>query len=124
MLIFVYGTLKKGFCRHHYLKAYPCFGAFKTKPMYRLLDCGSYPGMVVEVERGLSIQGEVYEVDSACIEILDEVEGVSLGLYVKSQVEMLDDWELPVWGYLYNQSIKSMPDCGDNWSKSTEEGEL
>ena len=75
-LVFVYGTLKTGFCRNHFLNGYKRLGEFCTRPIYRLFDCGEYPAMVVDVDNGRSISGEVWAVDDAALAILDRVEAV------------------------------------------------
>ena len=52
------------------------------------------------------------------------VEGLDIGLYVQSTIEMMASFDLPILGYLYNQNTDGFPDCGDNWTKKTVEGDL
>lgn len=86
-LLFVYGTLKRGFRLHHYLKEAPFLGAAVTAPGYALYRLDWYPALVEEPGAG-SITGEVYEVCNALLEALDEVEGVPY-LYRRAEIELL-----------------------------------
>ena len=60
--IFVYGSLKKGYALHHLLEDQRRLPDASTKPLYRLFDLGSYPGLI-EWPEGLEIFGEVYEIN-------------------------------------------------------------
>lgn len=59
MLIFVYGTLKKGFHNHHYLDTSKFLGNHKTEPIYTMKTNGGFP--IVERGGQTSITGEVYK---------------------------------------------------------------
>ena len=70
-LVFVYGTLKKGFGNHRLLTkakfiANACI--FDGK----MLDLGAFPALV---EGDMDIEGELYEVDKATFAALDRLEG-------------------------------------------------
>lgn len=70
--VFVYGTLKKGFPLHSYLKDCKFLGEFTTRPNYTMLDLEGCPAVVKE---GFTqILGEVYEVTDLDLGILDTVE--------------------------------------------------
>ena len=71
MLLFVYGSLKRGYSNHHRLGG-RFVAAAATAAKYRLLDLGTYPGMVRDVD-GLRVQGEIWDVDD--FESLDAFEG-------------------------------------------------
>src|SRR5207248_3399857 len=72
--LFVYGTLKRGGCRHRLLAGQRFLGETRTRPRYALFDLGAYPGLVPEAE-GESVHGELYEVDAGLLAVLDEEEG-------------------------------------------------
>src|ERR1700690_3492039 len=66
LVLFVYGTLKRGCRSHGRLSGSPFIGVAWTKPLYRLYDCGAYPGLVLSRD-GESVGGELYRVNSAVI---------------------------------------------------------
>ena len=118
-LIFVYGTLKRGCCRSHFLEGQLFLGEARTLPKYRMYSCGTYPGLRL-AEDGLSILGEVWSVDEACLARLDREEGVDEGLYSRGLIEMqlpLPETvaAVPVEAYYYLPSVAGFPDCGDRW---------
>ncbi len=120
-LIFVYGTLKRDLCRAHFLDGQQFLGEARTLPIYRLFDCGDYPGLRPASD-GLSILGELWAVDLACLAILDREECLSAGLYARQAIEM--DFPLPesvhesrVEAYFYLPSVNGFADCGDQWIK-------
>jgi gamma-glutamylcyclotransferase (GGCT)/AIG2-like uncharacterized protein YtfP len=119
--LFVYGTLKRGLSRNRYLDGQQFDGEARTSPYYRLLDCGSYPGLVPAAQLsvdGLSIEGEVWEIDSRCLQILDEVEAVGEGLYRRARVELEAPFEAEhVETYFFNRSTFGLRDCGTSWVK-------
>ena len=80
MQLFIYGTLKRGQSRAGALNRQRFLGNAQTAPKYRMFDCGEYPGLV-EAEDGVSIAGELWEVDQACLDVLDELEGTNLDLF-------------------------------------------
>lgn len=77
--IFVYGTLKRGFCRHHALGADAEFLGFGTV-WGRLFDQGAYPGLVLDPQGDASaglVQGEIWRLSDlqSTLPELDRVEG-------------------------------------------------
>ena len=115
VLIFVYGSLKQGYDLHHLLESQPSLGEATTKPIYRLFDLGSYPGLV-EWPDGLAIRGEVYQVDAECLKLLDEAEGVAEGYYARRSVAL----ELPfgiqdVHAWFWLLPVTGRRDCGRCW---------
>ncbi|MCG6155215.1 gamma-glutamylcyclotransferase family protein [Rubinisphaera margarita] len=113
--VFVYGTLKRGFCRAHYMQGARFIDTARTEPGYLLFDVGEYPALVRH-ETGQSVQGELYEVEPDLWPILDEVEGVAADLYrrLTVQLEAPHD-ELRVETYLYRRSITGLRRCGSHW---------
>ena len=115
MLVFVYGSLKRGHVLHHLLESQPCHGHATTKPFYRLFDLGSYPGLV-EWPEGLAIQGEVYRIDAECLRRLDEAEGVAEGHYARRSVSLeapFDIHNVQAWFWLH--PVSGRRDCGQCW---------
>ncbi len=74
MLVFVYGTLKRGDSNHHYLRRARFVGESLSPPHFQLFDLGAYPGAWMPGEECL--QGEVYEVDALTLASLDHLEEV------------------------------------------------
>lgn len=94
-LAFVYGTLKRGFGNHwlmeEQLKAKHCrlVGTAKTKHKYPLV-CGPFqvPFLLDVRGSGEHVRGELYEVDSHCLGLLDDLEGTSKGHYMRCPVTL------------------------------------
>lgn len=116
--IFVYGTLKRGLGNSHYLTGQRFIGEARTEPHYRMVDAGGYPGMYQVDEGGLSIHGEVWEVDKACREKLNVLEDVVVGLYTVEPVRLLAPYDQePVTTYIYRWPIIGREDAGDCWTE-------
>ncbi|MFA9478934.1 gamma-glutamylcyclotransferase [Phycisphaerales bacterium AB-hyl4] len=79
----------------------------------------AYPAPVAatrnDVSRpGVSVEGEVYSVDEACMKERDAIEGVAVGLYERRQVELLDDMG-NVDAFYWLGKIEGMTDIGHRW---------
>jgi gamma-glutamylcyclotransferase (GGCT)/AIG2-like uncharacterized protein YtfP len=110
--VFLYGTLKRGGISHHFLAGQRFVAGASTEPAYRLYQLDGYPGMVA-APAGLSIEGEIWEVDAACLDRLDEWEGTSAGLYMRAAVRLLPPHDtMRIEAYLYLKSIAGRPDLG------------
>jgi gamma-glutamylcyclotransferase (GGCT)/AIG2-like uncharacterized protein YtfP len=84
--IFVYGTLKRGQALHHRLNQKPLFNTtISGFDMYTHPNIW-YPALTKGTR---SVIGEVYEVTPLKLKEIDEVEGVSTGLYVRESVEII-----------------------------------
>lgn len=70
--VFVYGTLLAGEANHGLLARARFVGAARTPAGYALHDLGAYPAMIAG--GGDAIVGEVYDVDAATLQALDELE--------------------------------------------------
>ncbi|MCA9047798.1 MAG: gamma-glutamylcyclotransferase [Planctomycetaceae bacterium] len=117
--LFVYGSLKRGFVLHHHLRDAEFLGHARTEPRYRLFDCGEYPAMTEHRVGGCSVSGEVYRVTVEILSVLDVVEGVSEDLYVRRPIALQPPFAREmVWGYLYMQSVRHLPDLGDFWPRT------
>ena len=114
--IFVYGTLKRGGHYSHYLTGQTYLGEAITEPIYRMVDCGTYPGLYADEENGISIKGEVWEVDVECRARLDLLEDLANGEYEVAPVRLLPPFDTrDVSTYIYRFASGGMPDAGDNW---------
>lgn len=103
--VFVYGTLKRGFCRHDALQQQAFLGLARTEANYKLFDLGEYPGLIV-AEDGISIEGELYCVDDDCLAKLDQVEGVDEGYYSRESVMLQPPWnDEATLTYIYRKPI-------------------
>jgi gamma-glutamylcyclotransferase (GGCT)/AIG2-like uncharacterized protein YtfP len=109
-LLFVYGTLKRGQRNHRLLDGQEFVRAARTRPGYRLLDLGPYPGLV-ESDTGGAIEGEIYRVDAATLLRLDAFEGPQ---YRRAVIKVQDAGDT-VEGYLYQGASDGLCDCGPSW---------
>lgn len=117
-IVFVYGSLKRGRALHHLLQSARFLGTASTSPLYRLFDLGHYPGLV-EWPAGLSIAGELYEVDSDCLAQLDDAEGVAEGYYARRDIQLLSPAPAAqAWFWL--GAVKDCPDCGSCWPQGSQ----
>ncbi len=114
-LLFIYGTLKRGGSNHVYMRGQRFVAEASTAAHYRLHDMGGYPGMV-SAENGLSITGEIWEVDAEGLTRLDELEDIEGGEYVREVIPLLPPHEgLRVEGYRYLWSVSGHRDLGRSW---------
>ena len=115
-LIFAYGTLMRGECRHWLLEDQRFMGEAQTLPRYRLFNCGAFPAVVEVSAGGKSILGEVWSVDNARLQALDDEEGTADQLYNRALIQLAAPFaDEAVEGYLYLGSTAAMPDCGTSW---------
>jgi len=114
--LFIYGTLKRGLSNSHYMEGQRFVAEAKTKPVYRMVDCGGYPGMFSVKDGGVSIKGEIWEVDEPGREKLDILEDVAAGLYKLETVELEPPFDdEPVLTYIYAWPVTGRPDVGAEW---------
>lgn len=114
--LFVYGTLKRGFCNHPFLAGQKFIGPGRTVPGYRLYNLGGFPGMVAVSDDRYGVSGEIWLVDDACLTELDYLEGVDQGLYRREPVPLLKPYDSQVIEtYLYALSVDGRPSAGNQW---------
>lgn len=114
--IFVYGTLKRGGSNHEWLMGQRFTDQAMTRPIYRMYDAGGYPGLVKDSNNGVSIQGEVWEVDAECLARLDELEDVAGGEYVREAVELEAPFDTgDVEAYRWQRTVQGLRDAGTCW---------
>jgi gamma-glutamylaminecyclotransferase len=89
MLIFTYGTLKKGLHNNYLLKDSKFIGEAITKNKYGLFPsvCESFP-FAIKSYADVEIFGEVYEIDNNTLERLDYLEGYPT-LYYRETIEVI-----------------------------------
>ena len=117
--IFIYGTLKRGLSNSHYLAGQTFVGEAQTQPVYRLVSLGEYPGMIPVESEGLSIKGEIWEVDEECRKQLDVLEGVAEGMYELVPAKLLPPYDdSAITTYVYRWPTGGAPDAGDEWFES------
>ena len=114
-LIFVYGSLKRGYALHSLLHNQLFLGNAVTEPLYRIFDLGNYPGLISCAD-GLAIQGEVYRVDPDALHRLDEAEGVADALYARRVIQLQSDFpEENVHAWFWQGDVSGKVDCGVHW---------
>jgi gamma-glutamylaminecyclotransferase len=111
MLLFVYGTLKRGQRNHRLLADQRFVGPAVTAPCFRLYDLGPYPGMAFD-ESGGAVRGELFAVSDCCVGELDDFEGVP-DLFTRERIELADG--TTAWAYLYARRIPEGTPSGEEW---------
>jgi len=115
-LVFVYGTLRRGFANHHLMQGQEFVGEARTAPGYALYDLEGYPGMVADAAAADGVSGEVWSVDDECLSGLDVLEGTSEGLYRRERVALLGPFaQRHVEAYLYQRSVAHARRLGGVW---------
>lgn len=113
ILLFAYGTLKRGGRGNRWLAGQRYVGEAVTEPTYRLYDLGTYPGLVKDGSAGLAVKGELWEVDEACLAELDDYE-YAPELYTREPVAV-QGADRPAESFLYNKPIPAGAKSGDFW---------
>jgi RimJ/RimL family protein N-acetyltransferase len=96
--LFVYGTLKQGFCNFHVNRGRRLPGEFMTVqpfPLYVIGEIG-LPWLVYEPGRGLQVTGQLFEVDDdalAAIDMLERVDEADWYMQRSLSVQALDGGE-------------------------------
>ncbi len=126
--LFVYGTLKRGCKNHAQLAGQIYLGEARTATGYRLYDLGDYPGMVSDATDTEGVTGEIWSVDDTALARLDAFEGVDVGIYLRTPVELAEQ-PFPdsaanadaanalteVHTYLYAGNVSDRPRLGPSW---------
>lgn len=113
IMLFVYGTLKRGFTNNSLLDGQEFIRQATTLPFYRLHDSGPYPCLVKVSQNGNAIQGELWKVNDELIPTLDALEG-SPELFARQEVA-IRDFACPVFAYFYERETSGYRDCGSRW---------
>ena len=71
---------------------------------------------MVPAEPGVSVSGEIWEVDQETLIELDRLEGTEEGLYERRVVSLDQPWShLSVETYLYLRPVEGRPDLGSRY---------
>jgi gamma-glutamylcyclotransferase (GGCT)/AIG2-like uncharacterized protein YtfP len=81
--LFIYGTLKRGQSAHHLLAGQAFLGDAITEPRYRIVDLGPHPALIADDIDGVFVHGELWTVDDACLEMLNDYEGAPTYYHVQ-----------------------------------------
>ena len=120
MQLFIYGTLKRGQQRAELLDGQRYLGDARSCPLYRMYQVEAYPGLVQE-DGGISLEGELWEVDPECLAQLDEVEGVDAGVYQRERIMLENPWKgAVVEAYFYLHPVDGLADCGSCWEEEAD----
>ena len=111
--IFVYGTLRRGFGNHGYVRDCPCLGRAETAAAYAMYVTGGIPYLVADEPR-YTVVGEVYRVDAATLARLDELEGhPHLYCRTKADIVMEDGARRRAWVYFARRPFGVLSGTGD-----------
>ena len=113
VVLFVYGTLKRGQPAHRLLAGQTFLGSAVTAPRYRLVHLGPFPGLVRDDAAGLAVSGELWEVSDCCADELDDFEGCPV-LYTRGPVEVVGA-DGPVEAYFYARPVPARAPTGAIW---------
>jgi len=106
MLVFVYGTLKRGFYNQSYLEDSHFIGEAITKDKYPMVKMEEYfPYLINDKNTGNYIKGEVFEITNTTLKKLDILEGYP-ALYTRETIEVeIQDDTIEVIVYFLNGKI-------------------
>lgn len=123
-LLFVYGSLKRGFSANDFFSEQRFVAAAKTEPVYRMYDYGGFPGAVVVEEDGYAIEGEIWDVADPLFGQLDLYEAVAEGLYARGVARLAEPHQQlrNVVIYLYQRDVSKLPDVGPVWKREWDLG--
>jgi len=113
IFLFLYGTLKRGQKNHHFLAGQEFHGEATTMPLYRLYALGWYPGLVLDMEDGLEVKGELWAVDETTLARMDAYEGAP-DWFTRQDIAVRDCFET-VQAYFFNQQLPPGAMSGDEW---------
>ena len=103
-LFFCYGTLMRDGVRNRAIKDQDFVREAKTTAECQLLDLGSFPGLVRVDADGRQVHGELWEVSTNRIPLLDQIEGAPV-LYRMETVN-IEGEEQPVYTYFFKLRAK------------------
>lgn len=96
MKLFVYGTLKEDECRGHILSKQERLEEVVFVKGARLVDLGSYPGLLITNVSTDVVQGELYNIRPELISELDLIEGVAHKLFRKINLDYVLDRRMEI----------------------------
>lgn len=106
VLLFVYGTLKRGGCNHALIAGQKFVAEARTLPVFRMFDLGGYPG-IAHANPGLRVAGELWHVSTECLARLDALEGLDEGEYTRERISLEPPHEdIEAAGYVYARPVE------------------
>ncbi|QYM79885.1 gamma-glutamylcyclotransferase [Horticoccus luteus] len=115
MLLFVYGTLKRGGANHGLLAQQRFIGEARTVRGFTLFALDGYPGLIA-APHAAGVTGEVWDVNAPQSLVLDEFEGVAEGLYARELIALAPPFEsASVETYYYLRNVEGRRPLGDTW---------
>src|SRR5580692_5776858 len=102
-ILFVYGTLKRGLRNNHLIADQEFLGEVQTEPLYRVIDLGPHPGLVVDKVNGLAVRGELWVLSESSLKDLDAFEEVP-GPFIRTEIRIAGREE-PAQAYFWNCPI-------------------
>ncbi len=112
--IFVYGTLKRGYCNHNFIKSSQFIGNAYIKG-YDLYDLKDYPAIIKSTDDECIVYGEVYQISEQTLQLIDQLEDEG-DLYNRVQtVANVDGQDILVSTYQYAQDISAYQKIGESW---------
>ena len=109
-LLFVYGTLRRGFLLHHHLRRMGAEFIATAKVQAELFDLGEFPGACKSTKPGKTVEGELYRLHrvESTLRVLDQVEGYSprnpgKSMFQRATTEVIlpNGEHRPAWIYWY-----------------------
>lgn len=99
-LVFVYGTLKRGYALNQALSRSLFISKATTGPQYTLLSGPMFPFLVER--KGIGARGELYMVDDKTLQDLDRIEGHP-NFYKRQKIKVRDEFgrELEAFAYIH-----------------------
>lgn len=111
-LVFVYGTLRKGYSNHHLMRGARYLGPARTRENYALY-LGEFPYLIKD-HALCAIAGELYGVSPAAMKLLDQLEE-NPDWYCRELAPVLDAQgaEHQAWIYFFPQAQGRLLASGD-----------
>jgi len=104
VMIFVYGTLRKGASNHFRLEGSRLRG--EAWVLGHLYPIDWYPALLLD-DDGIPVRGEVYEVERDMLRKLDSFEGAEYER-LKSPIHLKDGGKVEAWLYEYRGEVEGM----------------
>lgn len=104
--VFIYGTLRRGFCNHEYVWGRIGFlGLCSTTKPYPLVIGARWrsPYLLDEPGQGHRVKGDLFEADEEAFEIMDRLESVGKPKgYLRQKIMVTPDSgrDIEAWAYL------------------------
>jgi gamma-glutamylaminecyclotransferase len=121
-LVFVYGTLKRGFPNYPaYMQSAQFVGTCRTAEKYPLVLSGDrhVPCLLDTPGKGSEVSGELYRVDEAGLQHLDDLEAVGRpGGYLRRAIEVFMDGKTGSRrqkALAYLMKPENVPDARSGW---------